>query len=76
MLLVERQLGVITDLYQAALWPERAPSPSRRSEIGGVKGDNMNETSFARILPATACPGSSVCGRGASHVLWVTCDTA
>ncbi len=55
---MERQLGVLADLYQAVFWPERAPSPSHRSEIGGVKGDNMNGTSFARILLATACPGS------------------
>ena len=35
--------------------PERAPS--RQSEIGGVKGHNINEISFAHILFATDVPG-------------------
>jgi hypothetical protein len=32
--------------------------PRKPRPVGGVKGHNMNETSFARILLATACPGS------------------
>jgi len=32
------------------------PVPPKRDN--GAKGHNMNETSFARILLATACPGS------------------
>jgi len=38
------------------IWPELAPS--RQSGIGGGKGHNMNETSFARIALAAARPGS------------------
>jgi len=36
------------------VWPNvsRQPRP-----VGGVKGHNMNETSFAPLLLATACPG-------------------
>jgi len=32
--------------------------PRKPRLVGGVKGHNMNETSFARIWLATACPGS------------------
>jgi hypothetical protein len=31
--------------------------PCKPRLVGGVKGHNMNEISFARILLATACPG-------------------
>jgi hypothetical protein len=32
--------------------------PHNPRPASGVKGHNMNETSFAHILLATACPGS------------------
>ena len=42
--------------FEVLSWP--ASAPSRQSGIGGVKGHNQNEISFARNPLATACPGS------------------
>jgi len=47
--------------------------PRKPHLVGGVKGHNMNEISFARILLATACPGSPALWAGELQIWDLFC---